>query len=86
MIQSTYFSVPLPLNYRLDLEEAMRLVVVERKTVEVAIEEMGMKEATAPDFKARLLHELNKVEDFNCARFRLRLSTVRAWIAKGRTD
>lgn len=75
---------PTRLRYRESLTDAIGLVVRERKPVQVALDELGLSEETAPGFRALLLDELKKLEVFNCARYRLSVSATQAWIAADR--
>lgn len=75
---------PLRLRYRESLNDAIGLVVRDRKPVQAAVEELALTESTAPGFQAMLLDELKKLEEFNYARYRLTLSVTQAWIADGR--
>ncbi|MGF6757937.1 Fic family protein [Paraburkholderia sp. GAS42] len=75
---------PVRLRYRETLNEAIGLVVRERKAIRASMFEMGLTEETAPGFSALLVDELAKLEPYNCARYRLTMSTTDAWIAAGR--
>lgn len=46
--------------------------------------ELGLDEENAPGFQPMLLEELNKLEVFDCARYRLTLAATQAWIDAGR--
>jgi hypothetical protein len=74
----------LRLKYRWSLRDAMSLIVHDRKTAAEAISELGMAENVTPGFQAILLEELQKLEEFNCARYRLKMGTVRLWITDSR--
>lgn len=74
----------LRLRYRERLTEAIVLVVANRKSAQAAQAELGLSESTAPGFDAMLLDELEKLEVFNCARYRLTPNTVQAWLDAGR--
>ena len=75
---------PLRLRYRESLTDAMGLVVRERRSLQAALDELGLGEASAPGFRELLMDELKKLEVFNCARYRLTLSATQAWIAASR--
>jgi fido (protein-threonine AMPylation protein) len=75
---------PLRVQYRPHLTQAIGLVVRDRKTMQAALTEMGLTEEQAPGFEAMLLDELNKLEIFNCARYRLTLEATQAWIDANR--
>lgn len=75
---------PMRLSYRESLTDAVGLVVRERKTMQAALEELGLTEDAAPGFRQLLLDELQKLEVFNCARYRLTLSATESWISANR--
>lgn len=75
---------PTRLRYRESLSEAIGMVVREGKTAQAACHLLQLTEQVAPGFQALLLEELQKLEMFNCARYRLTLSATEAWIAAGR--
>lgn len=75
---------PTRLRYRESLTGAVGLVVREGKSAQTAIEELGLTEEAAPGFRELLLAELEKLEVFNCARYRLTLSATQAWISANR--
>lgn len=75
---------PLRLRYREALTDAVGLVVRERRSLQAALDELGLGEASAPGFRELLMDELKTLEVFNCARYRLTLSATLAWIAAGR--
>ena len=75
---------PLRLQYREHLTEAIGLVVRDRKSAQAVVAELGLAEENAPGFEPMLLDELNKLEVFNCARYRLTLTATQAWIDAGR--
>jgi Fic family protein len=75
---------PLRLRYRESLNDAIGLVVRERKPAQAAMRELGLTAEAAPGFQALLSEELRKLEVFNCARYRLTMSATEAWIAAGR--
>jgi len=75
---------PTRLRYRDSLTEAIGLVVRERQSAQTAIEGLGLSEEVAPGFRQMLLTELERLEVFNCARYRLTLPATQAWIAAKR--
>jgi hypothetical protein len=75
---------PVRLRYRESLNEAIGLVVRERKTVHATLTELGLTEDAAPGFGTLLIGELAKLEVFNCARYRVTMNVTEAWIAAGR--
>ena len=74
----------LRLRYRYNLTDAIGLIIGKRKSLQAALEELRPTEDEAPGFRILLLDELKKLEVFNCARYRLTMSAVQAWIAAGR--
>lgn len=75
---------PLRLRYRQALNDAIGLVVRERKTLDTVIAELRLGTQADSDFRALLDEELAALEVFNCARYRLTMSMTQAWIADGR--
>lgn len=75
---------PTRLRYRESLTDAVGSIVRERKSLQGALEELGLAEDTAPGFRELLLDELKKLEVFNCARYRLTMSATQAWISANR--
>lgn len=75
---------PLRVKYRESLNDAMGMIVRDRKTAKTVIDELGMTEDIAPGFQAMLLNELQKLEEFNCGRYRLTMRIVKSWIAENR--
>lgn len=75
---------PLRLRYRQALNDAIGLVVRERKTLDTVIVELRLGTRADSDFRALLDEELAALEVFNCARYRLTMSMTEAWIADGR--
>jgi fido (protein-threonine AMPylation protein) len=84
VIESMGAPDPLRLRYREHLTEAIGLVVRDRKSAQVVVEELGLTEDLAPGFRAILLDELKKLEVFNCARYRLTMPATQAWIDANR--
>jgi hypothetical protein len=62
----------------------MGRVVRERRRIKPALAGMKATEDSMPGFRALLEEELDKLEPFNCARYRLQTSAVESWIADGR--
>ena len=75
---------PLRLRYRESLNEAISLVVRDGRSVQAAVEALGLTGSAAPGFEAMLRDDLNKLEVFNYARYRLTLRATQAWIDDGR--
>ncbi len=75
---------PLRLRYRQTLNDAIGLIVRDRKRADVVIAELGLTEEANFGFRALLDDELATLEIFNCARYRLPMKVTEAWIAEGR--
>jgi fido (protein-threonine AMPylation protein) len=75
---------PLRVRYRQRLADAVTEVVHARKPALQVLREFGLTEENAPQFKAILMDELQHLQVYNCARFRLDMSTVQHWIEDGR--
>jgi len=75
---------PLRLRYRELLNDAIGLVVRERKPLDATLAELGLTATAAPGFRQLLESELQILEVFNCARYRLTMNATEAWIAAGR--
>ena len=72
------------IRYRESLNDAIGLIVRERKPRAAALHALNLSAQTAPGFAALLLDELQKLEEFNCARYRLTMKATQLWIAAGR--
>lgn len=75
---------PTRLRYRESLNDAICLVVRERKSRADALQELQLTADKAPGFEELLTNELQKLEEFNCARYRLTMNATKDWIAAGR--
>lgn len=75
---------PMRLRYRESLNEAVALVVRERKLAAEVLGELQLTEDRAPGFEGLLRDELRKLEVFNCARYRLTMAATLAWVEAGR--
>ena len=75
---------PFRARHREHLGEAMRLVVQETATAVEALEALSLTQADQDAFLALLRRELQSLEPFNCARYRLSIRKTEAWIDKGR--
>lgn len=72
------------MRYREALNEAIGLVVRDRRTLADAIEALHLGDDNAPGFAPLLRDELRKLEAFNCARYRVTMGATEAWIAASR--
>lgn len=75
---------PIRLGYRESLNEAIQLVVRERQSIDNTLARLHLSQESAPGFRDLLVEELQKLDVFNCARYRLTMGVTEAWIAGGR--
>jgi hypothetical protein len=75
---------PMRVRYREQLGEAVRQVVYLGLTVDKAAEGLAIPGADAAVFNGMLKSELQHLEPYNCARYRLPIGKTQEWIDKGR--
>ena len=75
---------PFRVRYREALNEAVGLVVRDRKPVVEALAGLGLPDQDASKFQELLAQELNAITPFNCARYRIGIRETQAWIDEGR--
>lgn len=75
---------PFRARYREQMGEAIRDVVAQGATQTQAIAALALPAPDQAPFEALLRKELQSLEPFNCARYRLSIRLTEAWIAKGR--
>jgi fido (protein-threonine AMPylation protein) len=75
---------PFRLAHREALNEAILLIVRERKSAPDALQALALPEADADRFGKMLEAELDALEDYNSARYRLRPRETADWIQAGR--
>jgi Fic family protein len=75
---------PLRAKYREHLIGAVQAVVRAGHTLSEAISAAGVPPADREYFQSLLQTELEQLEVFNCARYRLTIGNTQEWIAKGR--
>lgn len=75
---------PFRARYREQLGEAIRQVVTEDASVMEASTALALPELDQHTFQALLRKELERLEPFNCARYRLSIRKTEGWITKGR--
>jgi len=75
---------PVRLRYRESLNDAIQLIVRERRTALEAMAALRLDESSAPGFRGLLEDELAKLGSHNCGRYRLGLVTTDEWVAAGR--
>ncbi|SAK66317.1 hypothetical protein AWB78_02399 [Caballeronia calidae] len=77
-------SIAARLRLRYHLGDAIRDVVLFGSKFDEAVEHVAVPEADAALFRSLLRSELEHLQIYNCARFRLPMGEVQAWIGKGR--
>lgn len=75
---------PLRVRYREQLGEAVRQIVFFGAAFESAVRTLNIPEEDAGAFNDILSGELEHLEAYNCARYRLPLGKTQEWIDKGR--
>jgi Fic family protein len=75
---------PMRVRYREQLGEAVRQVVYIGLTVARAVEGLAIPVGDANVFNGMLKSELQHLEAYNCARYRLPIGKTQEWIDKGR--
>jgi Fic family protein len=75
---------PVRLRYRESLNDAIQLIVRERRSAADALAALKLDDSRAPGFRALLEEELAKLGSHNCARYRLGLMATDDWVAAGR--
>jgi Fic family protein len=75
---------PFRARLREQLGDAVRNVVLENKTAEMASGELSLHVSDSEAFLDMLRKELKALEAYNCARYRLSLRKTEDWIEKGR--
>lgn len=69
---------------REQLGDAVRYVVLENKTAEMASGELDLETSDQDAFIKMLRKELGSLETYNCARYRLSLRKTEEWVGRGR--
>ncbi|MCX7255238.1 MAG: Fic family protein [Polaromonas sp.] len=75
---------PFRAKYREQLGEAVREVVTQGAGLQDAIAALALPELDRPAFQTLLRRELERLEPFNCARYRLSIRKTEEWIGRGR--
>ena len=84
MLEAMGVPDPVRLRYRELLNEAINAVVRERMTVERVVAGLDLPAEENVQFEPLLRNELDILALHNCARYRLTLKQVKAWIDAGR--
>jgi len=77
---------PIRLQFREALNDAIRAIVGEGRTMEQAVQVLQLSDAQRALFQPLLVQELKGLDVHNCARYRLSLSATRAWVQGGRAQ
>ena len=75
---------PFRARLREQLGDAVRNVVLDSKTAQQARDELSLASADREAFLEMLRKELQFLQTYNCARYRLSLGKTQEWIEKGR--
>jgi hypothetical protein len=84
VMQSMGAPDPVRLRFRAQLTDAMGRIVRERQPLPQVLEQMRLDTAHEPQFEPLLRRELSRLEEHNCARYRLQTTVVHTWIEAGR--
>lgn len=71
-------------RHRENLSEAVQRIVREGQPLQQVIPDIGLPAEEMDTFRAMLEDELNALTPYNCARYRITLREVQAWIERGR--
>jgi len=77
---------PVRLQFREALNEAIRTIVADGRTLAQAVAALRLSERETAQFQPLLAQELKGLDVHNCARYRLSLAATRAWVAAGRAQ
>ncbi|OZI64850.1 Fic family protein [Bordetella genomosp. 4] len=75
---------PVRLRFREALTESVGAVVRDRMNVDAAVALLGLPAPDILQFQPILLRELQALDLYNCARYRLTMTQTRQWIEAGR--
>lgn len=75
---------PFRAKYREHLAEAIRQVVVHRTPLIETVAALGLPDTDQLHFQKLLREELQRLESFNCARYRVHIQKAEEWIRDGR--
>ena len=84
VLESMGLPDPFRARYREQVGEAIREVVAQGATLAQAVAALDLPAPDQAPFEALLRKELQGLEPFNCARYRLSIRMTEAWIARGR--
>lgn len=84
VLQSMGLPDPFRTKYRELLSEGVQRVVRDAQPLATAIAQMEIPKEERSAFEAMLRKELDHLQVFNCARYRLTIGQTEAWVGKGR--
>ena len=84
VLQSMGLPDPFRTKYCELLSEGVQRVVRDAQPVATAIAQMDIPEKEKSAFETMLRKELEHLQVFNCARYRLTIGQTEAWVSKGR--
>jgi Fic family protein len=84
MVDSMERPDPIRTRYRESLNDVLRLVVYEGKRLRTVLAAARVDEADRAAFERMVNAELDALQTFNCARFRLPMGKTQEWIEAGR--
>ena len=84
LVQSMGGPDPMRVRYREQLGEAIRQIVFFGARLERAVTSLSIPEADREVFQNMLKAELQHLEPYNCARYRLPIGKTQEWIRQGR--
>ncbi|HSV47006.1 MAG TPA: Fic family protein [Ramlibacter sp.] len=75
---------PVRVKFRPLLTEAIGRIVREKTSLRQVLTDMGLDSTREPQFEPLLRKELEQLQHYNCARYRLTTAATQAWIDVGR--
>ena len=84
VLQSMGLPDPFRAKYRELLSEGVQRVVRDAQPLATAVAQMDIPEKEESAFETMLRKELDHLQVFNCARYRLTIGQTEAWVSKGR--
>ena len=85
ILESSGAPDPFRARYREHMGDAIRQIVNQGATINGALAALSIAQADHDSFEAILRRELQSLEPFNCARYRLALGQTEGWIKSGRS-
>jgi hypothetical protein len=84
MLEAMGMPDPLRLQFREALNEAMGIIVRDGETAEQATGALALSPEQVALFRPLLDTELQRLDVYNCARYRLTMGQVKRWVEAGR--